>query len=113
MSQEIEYSIRFIDISEQDGEFLQGELGSSDTNTSLRVRKNDFKRVFTADIDIKNTDDICKVIPLVKASKVDVFISLFPDSDSDIYDVPDYVVQIISLEGVALTVSFTYIEDYE
>jgi hypothetical protein len=109
MSEEIDYSIRFIDISESDGELLSSKLKHS--VTSFRARKKDQKLVFTADITTQNVNSICNLVPQIKAFKKDVFISLLPDSDSDIYDVPDYVVKVISLGEIALTVSFTYIED--
>ena len=109
MSEEIEYSIRFIDISENDAELLSSKLKHS--VTSLRARRKDNKLVFTADITLENVNSICKLVPQIKAFKKDVFISLLPECDSDIYDVPDYVVKVICLDEIALTVSFTYIED--
>ncbi len=109
MSDEIRYGIRFIDISEEDAKILSAKLHNSDI--TLKPRRKDKKLVFTAKIELKNTDTICEIIPQVKASKIDVFVSLLPESDSDIYDIPDYVVQVIRLNGVALTISFTYIDD--
>lgn len=109
MSDEIEYSIRFIDISKNDAELLSSRLKHS--VTSLRACRKDKNLVFTADITRENVNSICNLIPKINAFKIDVFISLLPESDSDIYDVPDYVVNIISLGKTALTVSFTYIEN--
>ena len=107
--EEIEYGVRFIDISNKDAELLNSMLGSF--NSSLRKRKKDSKLVFTADIVLENVSLICDLIPQISASKIDVFISLLPESDSDIYDVPNFVVQVLCSKNVALTVSFTYIED--
>lgn len=88
MSDEIEYSIRFIDISKNDAELLSSRLKHS--VTSLRACRKDKNLVFTADITRENVNSICNLIPQINAFKIDVFkidvfISLLPESDSDIY----------------------------
>lgn len=109
MCNEIEYSLRFIGFTKEDSNHLIDVF--KDYNATIRERRNDKKLIFTCELVPSNFELIVNTARDVKATKKDVFVSALPESDSGLFDIPDYVLQVIKIEGVELTLSFTFIDD--
>lgn len=108
MKSECTYSIRFIDINNETAELLTKEFTGSEI-TLRKSRSDAQKLIFTVSIDPRTAKIVRDVIELVAAKKIDIFMSVLPEIDSEILEVPKYVSSLLGLEPIELTLSYTFV----
>jgi len=104
---EIDYSIRFIGISEQAVKCIVTFLGAE--NITINPYYKD-KTTFSVIHDLHK--DVSSELMKELSSKIDegekdIFVSIFIMSDSEIFEIPDYVQRVINSTGLKTTISFT------
>lgn len=103
---DVDYSVRFIDINNSSVAFLEKELVAFNF-----TRKDYFKKpensVFVIDIDDKfDSLKLKSCLNKVSEGKVDLFVSIFSEVDSDIIELPNLINQLIV--DLKLPVTFSY-----
>lgn len=105
---ECDYSIRFIEISSETVELLKKYFSGMEF-TLRKSRRDSEKLVFTAPINHQTSRVVREIINLIEAKKIDIFISVLQELDSEILEIPQYVSSLLGLEPIELTLSYTFV----
>ncbi|MDN7125017.1 hypothetical protein J6I90_08985 [Pseudidiomarina sp. 1APP75-32.1] len=104
---DVDYSLRFIDIKKDSVTFL--EKGLAEYNCSTKnYFKNPENFVFVLDIDDKcDSSKLKSCVNKVGEGKVDLFVSIFSQLDSDIIELPPLINHLILALKIPVTFSYT------
>jgi hypothetical protein len=104
---DVDYSIRFIDIKKSSVAFLKKEL--AEYNFTVKdYFKNPENSVFVIDIADKcDSSKLKRCLNKVSEGKVDLFVSIFSEVDSDIIELRPAINQLIVDLKIPVTFSYT------
>lgn len=104
---DVDYSLRFIDIKKDSVTFLKRELAEYNYSTKDYF-KNSENFVFVLDIDDKcDSSKLEGCVNKVSEGKVDLFVSIFSEVDSDIIELPPLINKLIVDLKIPVTFSYT------
>jgi|GEM_PF-3774768 len=103
---DVDYSLRFIDIDKSSVAFLEKEFVEFNFTTKDYF-KNPENSVFVIDIDDNfDSSKLKSCLNKVSEGKVELFVSIFSEVDSDIIELPNVINQLIV--DLKLPVVFSY-----
>jgi hypothetical protein len=103
----VDYSIRLLGIKKSSLVFLEKELLEFNF-TKMDYFKNPENFVFVIDIDDKfDLSKLKSCLKEVNECKIDLFVSIFSEVDSDIIDVPPLINKLIKDLKLSVTLSYT------
>lgn len=109
-TRKLDFSLRFISISMQDVQSILDELPSEIVSVRPYC-KDKSKLVVVLDLNENLDYEALSTSIKKKASDLDydIFVSVTSEADSEIIDIPDYVVNLVRKTNSRLTFSFTVV----